>query len=305
MIIITTMVKILVAMALGFFLRKIKIVTPEANSTISRIIVDVLFPCLIFVSIVQMDSSRRGDVISLILIGIAIYVVVIGLSLLIVRLIRSPKKDRGIYEAALVFGNVTALGIPLAESLYGDVGVFFIAILNVHFNLLLYTYGVYRITKGNSSTYKFNAKKLLNPGIVVMVIAMIIYFAGLKMPNIVMEPLSFLGQAASPFSMISVGASIAGYSLKNSFNNWRLYVIAAFKLLIIPIAIFFILKLIIGTGLMTSVTAIYVGMPTAVAVGMFSVAYNEDSSLASAAVAMQAILSMGTVPLLYMIIQNM
>ena len=103
MIIITTMVKILVAMALGFFLRKIKIVTPEANSTISRIIVDVLFPCLIFVSIVQMDSSRRGDVISLILIGIAIYVVVIGLSLLIVRLIRSPKKDRGIYEAALVF----------------------------------------------------------------------------------------------------------------------------------------------------------------------------------------------------------
>ena len=217
-----TMMKVLVCMILGFLLKKINIITDAAVKSFSSLIFHVTAPCLLFSSIATMDGSELGNVVTLLYAGVAVYVVLMLLAVLITKLLRIPSDCAGVYKAALIFGNVSFLGIPLAQSLYGDLGVFYIAILNIHFNLLFYTYGFYIITKGPKGG-KFSLKSVVNAGVIGIVLAMIFFFFQIPLPDVVLQPISFVGSITSPLSMIVIGCSIASYSLGTVFRQKKIY----------------------------------------------------------------------------------
>ena len=298
---ITTMVKILVCMGLGFFLRKINIITDEAQKSISALIVHVTAPCLLFASIVSMDHSEFRNALSLLWVGVAVYVVLVALAILITRLLRIPPSSRGVYQAAMVFGNVSFLGIPLAESLYGTVGVFYIAVLNIHFNLLFFSYGFYLIMSSGTGGSKFSPKKLINTGIIGICLAMLIFFLQIPLPEVITSPIQFVGSITSPLSMIIIGSSAAGYSLGYVFRQKKIYLMSFLRLLVYPILAYFIFKFTLGDNLLTQILAIYIGMPTASVVGMTAIACDADSKSATSCVAMTTILSLVSIPILYLV----
>lgn len=300
-VLITTMVKILVCMGLGFLLRKIHMITEASQKGMSALIVHVTAPCLLFASIVKMDHSEFEKAITLLWVGVLVYVVLIALAILVTRLMHFPPSSRGVYEAAMIFGNVSFLGIPLAQSLYGATGVFYIAILNIHFNLLFFTYGFYLIMRSGSGTSRFTPKKLINTGIIGILLAMIIFFLQIPLPEVVTAPIEFVGSITSPLSMIIIGSSAAGYSLKHVFRQKKLYLLSVLRLLVYPIAAYFIFKLILGDNLVTQILSIYIGMPTASVVGMTAIACNADSESATSCVAMTTILSLVSIPALYLV----
>ena len=300
-VLITTMVKILVCMGLGFLLRKINIINEASQKGMSALIVHVTAPCLLFASIVTMDHSELAEAITLLWVGVIVYAVLIALAILFTRLMHFPASSRGVYEAAMIFGNVSFLGIPLAQSLYGATGVFYIAILNIHFNLLFFTYGFYLIMRSGSGQSRFSPKKLINTGIIGILLAMIIYFLGISLPEVVTSPIQFVGSITSPLSMIIIGSSAAGYSLGFVFRQKKIYLLSFLRLLVYPIAAYFIFKLILGDNLLTETLSIYIGMPTASVVGMTAIACNADSESATSCVAMTTILSLVSIPVLYLV----
>jgi len=300
-VLITTMVKILVCMGLGFLLRKINMITDAAQKGMSALIVHVTAPCLLFASIATMDHSEFEKAVMLLWVGVLVYVVLIVLAILVTRLLHFPPSSRGVYEAAMIFGNVSFLGIPLAQSLYGTAGVFYIAILNIHFNLLFFTYGFYLIMRSGNGTSRFTPKKLINTGIIGILLAMIIFFLQIPLPEVVTAPIEFVGSITSPLSMIIIGSSAAGYSLKSVFRQKKLYLLSLLRLLVYPIAAYFIFKLILGDNLVTQILSIYIGMPTASVVGMTAIACNADSESATSCVAMTTILSLASIPILYLV----
>ena len=298
---ITAMVKIIVSMAIGFFLRKINIFNDTSNKAISSLIIHVTAPCLLFASIVTMDSSEFKNAVTLLWVGVIVYAVLTVLAILVTRLLKVPSTSRGVYQAAMIFGNVSFLGIPLAESLYGSLGVFYIALLNIHFNLLFFTYGFYLIMSSGSGKGSFSPKKLINSGIIGIFLAMIIFFLQIPLPEVVTAPISFVGSITSPLSMIIIGSSAAAYPLKLVFSQKKVYLLSALRLLVYPILAYFILKLTLGDNLLTRIICIYIGMPTASVVGMTSIAYDADAKSATFCTAMMTILSLVTIPILYLV----
>ncbi|MBR3309541.1 MAG: AEC family transporter, partial [Lachnospiraceae bacterium] len=195
---IITMIKIVVAMALGFLLYKIHILNDTVNKGLSGLVVHATSPCMVFTSIISMDGSEIRNAAKLLWIGVVIYVVLILLALLIVKILKVPVSSSGVYQAAIVFGNVGFLGLPLAESLFGPVGLFYMALLNIHLNIVVYSYGFYIISRGSKNRFKFSPKTLINAGIVSVVIAMVIFFLQIPLPGYVTEPISFIGSITSP-----------------------------------------------------------------------------------------------------------
>lgn len=295
------MVKILVCMGLGFFLRKINLITESSQKGMSALIVHVTAPCLLFASIVSMDHSEMKNAVTLLWAGVIVYAVLIVLAIVIVRLLRFPVSSRGVYEAAMIFGNVSFLGIPLAESLYGSIGVFYIAVLNIHFNVLFFTYGFYLIMNSGSGGSRFTPKKLINSGIIGILLAMLFFFLQIPLPEAVTSPIQFIGSITSPLSMIIIGSSAAGYSLRYVFRQKKIYLLSFLRLLVYPIAAYFIFKLILGDNLLTNILSIYIGMPTASVVGMTAIACDADAQSAISCTAMTTILSLVTIPILYLI----
>ena len=298
---IVTMVKILVAMAIGFFLKKINILNPEANKAMSSLIIHITAPCLLFNSIVSMDNSEFQNAITLLWVGFAVYAVLIVLAILITRLMKTPRSSRGVYQAAMIFGNVSFLGIPLAEALYGSTGVFYIALLNIHFNLFFFSYGFYLIMSSGNGQGKFSPKKLINTGIISIIIAMIIFLFQIDLPEVITSPISFVGSITSPLSMIIIGSTVAAYPLKEVFSKKKIYMLSFLRLLVYPIAAYFIFKVTLGDTLLTNVLCIYIGMPTASVVGMTAIAYDADAENATSCSAMMTVLSLVTIPIIYLV----
>lgn len=300
---IITMLKIVVAMAIGFFLYKIHILNDSVNKGLSGLVVHVTAPCMVFTSIVSMDGSEIKNAAKLLWIGVIIYAALIVLALLIVKILKVPKVSSGVYQAAIVFGNVGFLGLPLAESLYGPVGVFYMALLNIHLNLVLYSYGFYIIARNSEGSYKFSPKSLINSGIISVLLAMFFFFLQIHLPEYVTEPIGFIGGITSPLAMVVIGSTAAAHSLKVVFSHKKLYILSVIKMLILPIITFVIFRLILGNGLITQVLTLYVGMPTAAVVSMIAIAFDSDAETASSAAAMMNIFCIITIPILYVMMQ--
>lgn len=299
---IGAMFKVIVCMVLGFFLNKIKILSEQSNKTISAFIVNVTFPCTMFAAIAAMESSDKASVYMLLLIGAAVYVFLAIGAFITTKLIRLGKSCEGVLQNLLVFGNVSFLGIPLVQALYGDLGVFYMAVLCVHSNVFTFTYGLYLITKDVSGSYKFNPKNLLSPGLISIVLALIIYLCGISLPGLIIEPIEFIGQITSPLAMITIGSMIATYSLKELFSNPKYYILSAVKLLIFPAVVYLVLRLTIGESLITNIVTIYVAMPTANTVNMLVLNYGGDSKTAACVTGLMTILCIATIPAIYLLL---
>ena len=119
MVIIETMVKLLLLMALGFFLNKLGIFSRESNRMLSDLIVKVTTPLLIISSVCETGGEELNRLSILPVLGGAfiLYLALIAAGELIARLPFFPKTERDATACMLVFSNNSFMGIPVLESL--------------------------------------------------------------------------------------------------------------------------------------------------------------------------------------------
>lgn len=297
--IVGAMLKIIAAMALGFFLYKIHVMNDETDAVMSKVISVGAAPCMIFSSIMSLSSADRSIVGMLLLAGVGLYVVIALIAVLAARLIVKEKKDRGVYEAMMTFGNSAFLGFPVGQALMGDIGVSYMAILNVHQNVFAFSLGVLMLTRGNKDADRFSFKKLLSPPNIAAVIGIILLFVGVKVPDMIMQPISFIGQICSPLSLMIIGAGIAANPLKDLFTNGKFYAASAVKLLIIPAVAFALAYLIWGPSDITSAITVHCSMPTAAIISLIAMMYKADHRTTTSATGLMDILCVGTIPLMW------
>ena len=306
MVVLTGMMKIVVGLALGFFFRRIKLLNKESTNSLSKLTLNAACPCLIFSSIVGMDSSHKEDVGLLMIVGVAIYIFLAVVGIIASKLLAG--KDKGAFYMILsliLFGQVGFMGFPLAEAFYGELGVSYMGILNIHFTVFMFTIGIYLISKSAGKTGKFNPMKMINSSTVGIVLAVILFFLDVKVPDVIMAPIDFIGQLMSPLAMIIVGSTLATYSFKEMFSNWRYYVIAILRLIIMPAIAFVVLHALYGTSALTIISTISIGVPPAATVTMMAITYGGDHKTASLASGLTTVMSIITIPLLWLFMNSL
>ena len=94
-----------------------------------------------------------------------------------VHIIRVPKESRGVLWCLTAFMNNAFIGFPLAAAIYGEQAVFYAAISNIPFNLLLYTVGMAKLRQGDGKTLSW--RKIFTPPLVTTLLAAVIYLTDL------------------------------------------------------------------------------------------------------------------------------
>ena len=127
-------------MAAGYAARKAQVLNQETIKGISLLILQVTLPSLI-VSSMQFPFSMELLYTSLLIVGISIvtYGVIILFSRFYVRMVKAEGTKADVLQFVLVFSNVAFMGFPIVSVLYGDLGIFYTALFNIPFNLLLVT----------------------------------------------------------------------------------------------------------------------------------------------------------------------
>lgn len=298
-VIINTMAVLFGILILGYIINKIGILDDAANVKISELVVKVTAPMLVVKAVCgESKLVNKNDIIFAFILGIVLYCVLPIFARIIIKAFRLGKEDWGTYQLLLIFANTGFLGIPILISIYGDGAIFYSSIINMPFNLLIFSYGIYLITKDSGKNIKFNWKDLINPGVVSCFIALAIYFLDIKVPSTIVNILSLVGDSTIPLSMIVIGSSLAMVPLKDVFRVPKIYPLAFVKLLLMPTIAYFILNLVLDNQYAIGMITIIVGLPAGSMTVMLSNQYNGNTKIASIGVFITTLASLVTVPLI-------
>ena len=124
----------------------------------------------------------------------------------------------------------------------------------------------------------------------------------IETPAFVKSIVSNLSNLTAPLSMMVIGASLTKIKLKDLFTDVRLLLFCAWKLLLVPIVLLFILKMFISNEMLLGVCMVVLATPIASMTAMLAQQYDGNYGLASKSVALSTILSVVTMPIVSMIV---
>ena len=299
--ILVALFKLFFLLVAGYVLNRIGLLDARTNKGMTSLVVNLTNPALILGSLASTGAVTQGDVFTLFLFGIGIYILLPVTAFLAVRVTRVKAEKRGVAELLLIFGNTGFMAIPILQTLYGDVAVFYSNILNMPFNFLIYTYGIYLLNRDRRlqpvealredavqpGASRFSWKVFLTPGILASVVALVMYFAHVRFPALLEETFSFVGGVTPPLTMLITGSILAEFPINNMLREIRIKLMLCAKMLFTDSVII---------GLITLTFA----MPCGSMCAMLSKEYKANTDIASSGVVFSTVLSLLTIPLVYL-----
>ena len=160
-VLIEKMALLVMLLALGYLCARLKLVGPEFNKGLSKLVINVFLAGMILSSVINKKLEMTGGDVAFGLLMMTLSMLIcVGIGWLSPTLLRIKDGDKGMYRILAAFMNNGFMGFPLVAAVYGENTVFFASLSNIPFNLLLYTVGVMLLQKGDKST-KFSIKVLL------------------------------------------------------------------------------------------------------------------------------------------------
>lgn len=297
MVVFQTMLKLFLLLVLGFVLFKCHIFDEYTNKKISALIVNVASPMLIISSIAGVEGSNKSIVFLMIGAGILMYIGFIILGKIINRIFPFPKKDWPVYECMVVFANTGFMGYPVLLDVFGQEAVFYASLIHMAFNFFVYTYAIMCLTKGDDSEFKLNFKQLLTPGIILIFVGIFIYLFDIQLPSVLMDTINSVGSLTAPLSMMMIGSSLAVYPIKDSFTDWRSYVFAFVRLMIVPFVTMIMCRLLHIDAYYANIIIITNAMPVGSMVLMLATQYNANVKIVTRNIVVSTLLSVITIPI--------
>jgi predicted permease len=294
MIVINQMMQLFLLMMIGCLLFKLKVLNKSTVKDLNGFVLNVTMPCMILTSVLV--AQRKGLPIKDILTATAILVILLPVASYLFLNLARIKKNTGLWLFMMMYPNVGFMGFPLMKALYGDESILYTAIINMAFNVSLFSIGkMCMMGKGDQRT-KMNWKFLCSPGIISSLVAIAFYLTSFSMPEIILNPLKMLGNMTTPLAMMIIGSVIAQYPVKEIFFSKKIYAFVFLIDIVLPLFFFPFLNCFIQDSLTKGIAVIILSMPVANGSVMFAEQYGQPVVKAAQTVCLSTLLSVITIP---------
>ncbi len=296
--IVTQMVILLLLVVAGFISNKCGLTGGDFDRRLSNFIINVSCPSLILSSVMGDVVPDRRLIIPLLVVGFLTYVALFGVAWLLPRYFVREAYMRGMYSFMLMFGNVGFIGYPVVASIFGPQAVFYAWLLNVPNTLFIFVVGTVFVL-GGGGKLRFSPRTLYCPGMIASYLSIVIVAMGWEqVPRVVAEPLRLLGGITVPGALLVIGSSMANIGRSHMLGSPRIYVMAALRLMAIPVLIYALSALAGVDETVNRVNTVIIGMPVASYGTMFCLKYGRDETEMVRGTLVTTILSVVTIPLL-------
>lgn len=295
-VVLNVMLELFIIMIIGYVAAKLKFLDKNSETKLSWIVVNLSLPMLVISSVLGKEG-KLTDVMDYLLYGTVFYLACIPFAYICCKLLFVKKKNMGTYQFMLIFSNCSFMGYPVMEAVLGKESIFYMSIFNMPFNVMAFSYGIFLLSRGGENSVKFNPKKLINPGIIASIFAVIIYATGINLPKFLGDACTSLGSITTPLSMIVLGVSLAHVPVRDLLIEFRLYPIALIRLIALPFITYAVVRLFTEDPMMIGVSVGTAAMPVASMCVMLSNLYGGNVKLASLGVFITTAASTVTIPM--------
>ena len=276
----------------GIYLSRRGFLSEQGTRDLGAILIRVIIPVVIVKSFITPFSAQRLQQLGLsFLLALLSYVLAMALSWLVFG------KRRRIENFAAAFCNAGFIGIPLAQAVIGEEGVFFIASSIALLNLFQWTYGVYIMTDDRNA---ISAKTIVkNPVVIAIVIGLLLFLTRLPVPPVVVSTLGYIAGMNTPVAMILLGTYMARLPMRRILLEKRAYLCVVLRLLAIPALTLLVFRLLpVGDRGVLLTVFLAAATPVGANICVFAQQNNCDYELSVVTVCLSTLLSAVTVPLL-------
>ena len=293
---VNQMAVLFITLALGFIGNKARILTADSNKLLSRLVLNISMPCTVLSSVMNGAARATGhDVLVFLLLTLVFYAVTFIFAWPFPKLARSTRADSGLLRFLLIFGNIAFMGYPVIQAVYGDGALFYVTLLNIPFNLMLFSLGII-LTSGKKE--KLSIRLFLTPTMLASLVSVLIFALNITMPQVIVDTSALVGKMTTPVAMLIIGSTLAGIPFREVFSEIRLYPLMLIRLVVIPLVVWLALRFFVSDAQMLGILVLEAGMPTATAAAMLSLQYGGNDKLASKGVFLTTLFSVVTIPLL-------
>lgn len=225
---------IFLVMALGYFLKKIGVISDSFIKAGTKITFTVAIPCMVFPNILDAHLDETFDPkLTLYCVGVTIITLVL-LRLIVPRFIHQATQWSAFIQGAFR-SNFLIIGFALASSLGGEAALAKISMLLVFIGPLYNVLSVLVLSAAEKEKQEHNIWRSIytNPVVISTTIAIILALLKIQLPTIIREPIDMLGEMALPLSLLTLGGSIS--FRKEEINLRQAFAASTIKVLIIPL----------------------------------------------------------------------
>lgn len=288
-------------MAVGVVLRKMNIITKEGKGMLTDLVIDLILPCnIISAFYMPMDHSVFVSGVEILIISILIQIFCTFISGILYR--KVPKEKRMVLQYATVCSNAGFLGNPVAEGLYGSVGLLYASVYLIPQRIVMWSAGVSYFTECPSK--KEVVKKVLkHPCIVAVEIGIVLMVTQVQLPGFLSSAIENVGGCTTAITMMLIGTILTDVDMRHILT--RTTVAYSFiRLAFIPAVVFAGCWLTNIDSVVAGVSVTLAAMPAGTTTAILAMKYHGDEEFATQSVVLTTMLSMAAIPIWSLIIHS-
>jgi len=210
--ILDTVAPVFCIIALGYFLRKVGLITPQFITLSSKIVFSVSLPVLIFLEVSEIDLQEVFDLKVILFVYLG-YLILFGLVWLISLPLAREGRDRGVFIQGAFRSNFAIIGLAIIANLFGKEGLasgslllgFLVPVFNV---LSVVALTVPKHTGRIISWGKIGLEILKNPLIIAVIVALPFSLIHLQLNSLVKTTADYVASIALPLALLGIGGSL-------------------------------------------------------------------------------------------------
>ena len=295
---------------IGFLLSKFKVVPIGSAGILAKLENWLFIPALVMQTFIgNFTVQNIGITWKLLAFGFIIDLAVIPLSILVSRFLAKDEYTRRIYIYGLCFSNFGFMGNAVVSAIFPDIFYEYV-VFTLTLWIPIYLWGVPALLayEDGKKSIGQKLKALINPMFIAMMIGMVIGITGIKLPSAINSVISTSASCMSPVAMLLTGFTVAQIDLKKALTKLSIYWVSILRLVIYPIAAIGIFAIIRVTGLTLPDSYVIcavcsIAMPLGLNTIVIPAAYGKDTSVASGMALISHVLSVISIPLVFMLLR--
>ena len=284
----------LLLILVGVFVKKKGIVSREGQKNINDLVIYLILPCNIIKSFMidsEGDIFRQFGLVFLISVAVQLVSVILGHVLY-------AKRELG-HKMSLQYGiicsNAGFLGNPVAEGVFGSVGLAMASIYLIPMRVMMWSSGIAIYTQ--SMDWKGTLKKVVtHPCIVACICGLLLMIIRIPLPEVLLRPISTIGTCNTALSMMVIGMILADVDV-HTFLDLEVLCYCILRLFLMPVILYGICRLGKVPSLVTGVCTLLTAMPAGATTSILASKYHADEQFATKLVVTSTVISMITIPI--------
>lgn len=311
-IILSQIFVLAVVVIIGIIGASVKVITSESKDMLSKVIFNISLPLMLFTNFLKLEATPKllaNSFVVLSVTGLVVFLLLL-IGWLSSKAIGIQGREAAVFKAHSMFGNTIFLGFPLINALFGPEGLLYASMYQLISNVIMWTVGVIVLTYEKGASWKKNLRKVINPNTIATLTGFTFFILSIKLPKLLLTPLSELGAANTWLSMLYIGAMLYLADTAGFFRKKSIFVLSFNRLLLAPVLLIFLFSfaaILMNSSpekTVASVIILEASMPCMASVVIMARELGADDHLAVGNVFVSTILSILTLPVILMLINR-